>query len=212
MCGPAIPVAQEVPQEVPPPENERETDGPFDVSLCNCGSNIVLTLKDKVSHYDTITSRKNSRASFSSYTLSLFMRTFNSHWRKSLRSGTIDLVAGKSKQPLLGFIGQLFYGLIYWKPSASFQHYAANFNYLMTPRYRIVIDCCSDKLLTTSQKRADFFNCYISKELSSVSRRFKRSRSSKNEMMSIAPRPRDEKNLIFSLLFSHCCNSTSLYL
>ena len=62
MCGPVIPVAEEVPREVPPPENETETDGPFDVSLSNRGSNIVLTLKDKDSHYDTITSRKNSRA------------------------------------------------------------------------------------------------------------------------------------------------------
>ena len=83
MCGPVIPVAEEVPREVPPPENETEIDGPFDVSLSNRGSNIVLTLKDKDSHYDTITLRKNSRASFSSYTLSPFMRTFNSHRRKS---------------------------------------------------------------------------------------------------------------------------------
>ena len=45
----------------PPPENKTETDGPFDVSLSNRGGNIVLTLEEKDSHYDSITSRKNSR-------------------------------------------------------------------------------------------------------------------------------------------------------
>ena len=45
------------PREVPSPKNEMETDGPFDVSLSNRGSNIVLTLKEKDSHYDSITAK-----------------------------------------------------------------------------------------------------------------------------------------------------------
>ena len=43
------------PREVPPPENETETDGSFEVSLSNRGSNMVLTLKEKDSYYDSNT-------------------------------------------------------------------------------------------------------------------------------------------------------------
>ena len=78
------------PREVPPPENETETDGSFDVSFSNRGSKMFLTLKENDSHYESITSRKNSRASFSSYTLFPFMRTFNSHRKKFHGSGTIE--------------------------------------------------------------------------------------------------------------------------